>query len=472
MVNAKRGLGIKTKWMFVCMGICVSVLAIGCAMTAGETFIDKISTYYKLELSSPLRLRQMLALLTMSLAVWTSYILGGLDLSQFGVAIFSIVVAGLIVPRGGIIGFILVLLIGAVIGLINGLIASHMKKYRRIKSGILSALIGIILWIITFILIVSRVIDMRWRILDGAAIYIGIISVIILLIILVKIACCKKNKKHIIAGAIMSAVFSTLAGLNLTSLNSPLLYLAVNNIAASHKVMSYRYISYCLYSYIFEQGGICHITAIMMSGIAIPNLKKSKQETLAGVIGIIFSVFAVRGTWSIFESLIYSGRSKRIVPTLFLVLITIAFCMMNILVHNKYKPTPKAKTIKGGTTQMDGSKSKVVAMILSFFVGGLGVDRFYLGYTGLGVAKLLTIGGLGIWALIDFIMICMGSIQPADGSKFKEDCPVQPVLTANIETARQTDTLEAITKLNELFQQGIITQEEFDSKKKSMLEKL
>lgn len=464
-MKAKRRLGIKTKWMLVCMGICVSVLAIGCAMTAGETFIDKISNYFSFDYW-----RQTLALLTMSLAVGMSYMLGGLDLSQFGVAVFFVAITLLIAQHtDSPVVLILTLLIAAVIGLINGLIASHMKKYRRIKSGILSALIGIILWIITFILIVhmSRVISVHNITIIDEAIYIGIISVIMLLIILVKFARCKKNKKHIIAGAIISAVFSTLAGLNLTRFLPEL-----GSIAAFHKYVSYRDILYCLRNYIFEQGGVCHITAIMMSGIAIPNLKKSKQETLAGVIGIIFSVFAVRGTWSIFEILIYSGRSMRIDPALFLILITIAFCIMNILVHNKYKPTLKVKTIKGGTTQMDGSKSKVVAMILSFFVGGLGVDRFYLGYTGLGVAKLLTLGGLGIWALIDFIMVCMGSIQPADGSKFKEDCPVQPVLTANIETARQTDTLEAITKLNELFQKGIITQEEFDSKKKSMLEKL
>jgi TM2 domain-containing membrane protein YozV len=46
----------------------------------------------------------------------------------------------------------------------------------------------------------------------------------------------------------------------------------------------------------------------------------------------------------------------------------------------------------------------------------LGVDRFYLGYTGLGVAKLLTLGGLGVWALIDFIMIAMRKVTAADGS--------------------------------------------------------
>jgi TM2 domain-containing membrane protein YozV len=54
--------------------------------------------------------------------------------------------------------------------------------------------------------------------------------------------------------------------------------------------------------------------------------------------------------------------------------------------------------------------------LLSLFLGTLGIDRFYLGYTGLGIAKLLTLGGCGIWALIDFIMIAMRKVPAADGS--------------------------------------------------------
>jgi len=57
----------------------------------------------------------------------------------------------------------------------------------------------------------------------------------------------------------------------------------------------------------------------------------------------------------------------------------------------------------------------MVALLLSFFLGTLGVDRFYLGQTGLGVAKLLTIGGCGIWALIDFILIAMKKLKDAQG---------------------------------------------------------
>ena len=61
-----------------------------------------------------------------------------------------------------------------------------------------------------------------------------------------------------------------------------------------------------------------------------------------------------------------------------------------------------------------GGKSQLTATLLAFFLGGLGIHRFYLGYTWQGVVQLLTLGGLGIWALIDFIRILTGSLQPKD----------------------------------------------------------
>lgn len=64
-------------------------------------------------------------------------------------------------------------------------------------------------------------------------------------------------------------------------------------------------------------------------------------------------------------------------------------------------------------------KSKTTALVLSFLLGELGIDRFYLGYTGLGILKLLTCGGLGIWWIIDIIMIATGKLKCADGSELQ-----------------------------------------------------
>lgn len=63
------------------------------------------------------------------------------------------------------------------------------------------------------------------------------------------------------------------------------------------------------------------------------------------------------------------------------------------------------------------NKSQLTATLLCFFLGGLGIHRFYLGYTWQGIVQLLTLGGLGIWALIDFIRILTGSLQPK-GSEY------------------------------------------------------
>lgn len=55
------------------------------------------------------------------------------------------------------------------------------------------------------------------------------------------------------------------------------------------------------------------------------------------------------------------------------------------------------------------------AVLLSFFLGSLGIDRFYLGYPRLGILKFLTIGGFGIWTVFDFIFIVTRQLVSADG---------------------------------------------------------
>jgi TM2 domain-containing membrane protein YozV len=67
------------------------------------------------------------------------------------------------------------------------------------------------------------------------------------------------------------------------------------------------------------------------------------------------------------------------------------------------------------TEQADGfsdGDDQLVAVLLAYFTGIFGIHRFYLGYTAIGIIQLITLGGLGIWALVDFIRIITGDLKP------------------------------------------------------------
>ena len=113
-------------------------------------------------------------------------------------------------------------------------------------------------------------------------------------------------------------------------------------------------------------------------------------------------------------------------------------------------------------------KSKMVAILLSVLLGGLGIDRFYLGYTGMGVLKLLTAGCFGILYIYDIIMICTGKLKPADGSDYEDETSVS---SANRPAAVENQ-VTALEKLAKLHQQGILTDEEFSQKKADLLAKM
>lgn len=88
---------------------------------------------------------------------------------------------------------------------------------------------------------------------------------------------------------------------------------------------------------------------------------------------------------------------------------------MPLMTYSKYFPDESMMMIQDRFEAMDESKTSMLytlglkdptmALILSIVAGGLGIDRFYIGDTGLGIAKLLTCGGCGIWTIIDYFLI-------------------------------------------------------------------
>ncbi|MCZ6514078.1 MAG: TM2 domain-containing protein [Nitrospinae bacterium] len=70
-------------------------------------------------------------------------------------------------------------------------------------------------------------------------------------------------------------------------------------------------------------------------------------------------------------------------------------------------------------TEQVSDKGYVPAILICLFLGGLGIHRFWVGKIGTGILMMLTLGGIGIWSLIDLIMIITGKFTDKEGRVIK-----------------------------------------------------
>lgn len=89
-------------------------------------------------------------------------------------------------------------------------------------------------------------------------------------------------------------------------------------------------------------------------------------------------------------------------------------CGRSFMNPNAAKPKPAP-----APDEATANNRWLIALLLCFFLGFLGIHRFYVGKTGTGIAMLLTLGGISIWWLIDLIMILLNRFTDSEGKPLK-----------------------------------------------------
>ncbi len=90
------------------------------------------------------------------------------------------------------------------------------------------------------------------------------------------------------------------------------------------------------------------------------------------------------------------------------------------IINAKAEICPKCGVRQSNINSVKSNENKwLTCLLLCWFVGIFGVHRFYTGHTGIGLIQLFTLGGCGIWTLIDFIIIVTGNYKDSNGITIK-----------------------------------------------------
>ena len=112
-------------------------------------------------------------------------------------------------------------------------------------------------------------------------------------------------------------------------------------------------------------------------------------------------------------------------------------------------------------------KDFVITLLICVFLGGLGVHRFFVDKIGTGVLMLVTLGGLGLWWIIDIILIVTGSFEDSEGRVI-----AYQAAGSAVNREPEKDIPAQIEKLADLKDKRIITDEEFQQKKQELLDRI
>lgn len=116
-------------------------------------------------------------------------------------------------------------------------------------------------------------------------------------------------------------------------------------------------------------------------------------------------------------------------------------------------------------------KNKTIALILSILLGALGVDRFYLGYMGMGILKLLTGGCFGVLWIIDILNIATGKLMPADGSPYEDGDMLSDAFSMNSKSTTSM-SFANLEKAKKLYDDGVLSVEEYEAIKRKELDNI